>query len=296
MFNSARHDQFQRYKEARTYFLQNPGTLISLEKLMSDSLYDLLDRNVDEIVSDYDEASKLYPFWQNYPPDNRGRMPKGDQYPWIEVGEQVFGNKLLRLLEDRFKLRDAGLPSGPDKRMILSSNEIREAYDGFTDSCWLFLDIKSVGPRDDQEHAVMSHNQVSGDGKWDKEEDPLRNTPITAQGVRTSHKFHVAIPPIYILSDGTIAPVVSVVIKPVYRMLSLKAKSSGKGQPLQRMSVVTIPNGLLLTKNPGYLKKYPRLFFPGKDDKGKKANKIRARVSFGLLRKIDSWRVRTKSV
>ncbi len=175
MFDSARHDQFKLYGKARTYFVQNPGALITLEKFLSDTLYDLIDANIDEIAFDYNEASKLYPFWQNYPPDQRGRMPKGDQYPWIEVGEQVFGNKLMRLLAGRFKLRDAGLPSGPDKRMIMSSDDITSACSNFTDSCWLFLDIKSVGPRDDQEHAVMSHNQVSGDGKWNKEDTPEKH-------------------------------------------------------------------------------------------------------------------------
>jgi hypothetical protein len=43
--------------------------------------------------------------------------------------------------------------------------------------------------------------------------------------------------------------------------------------------------------NPNYLKKYPGLLYPGKDDKGKDPRKLRARIDFDILRKINSWRV-----
>jgi len=46
-----------------------------------------------------------------------------------------------------------------------------------------------------------------------------------------------------------------------------------------------------LVINPGYLNKFPGLLFPGKDDKSKNPLKVRARVSFALLRKIAAWRV-----
>ena len=65
------------------------------------------------------------------------------------------------------------------------------------------------------------------------------------------------------------------------------------GQPLERITIVTLPNGLLLTQKPGYLAKHPALFYPGKDDKTKTKTKLRARVSFEILRKIDPWRVET---
>jgi hypothetical protein len=48
---------------------------------------------------------------------------------------------------------------------------------------------------------------------------------------------------------------------------------------------------LLLEENPGYLKQFPGLFFPGKDDKGKNPLKVRARVSFEILTTINQWRV-----
>ena len=68
------------------------------------------------------------------------------------------------------------------------------------------------------------------------------------------------------------------------------------GQPLTKIKVASIPNGLLLTQNPNYMSKYPQLFFPGKDDKSKDLRKIRARVSFDILKQIDSWRVTEKFV
>lgn len=64
------------------------------------------------------------------------------------------------------------------------------------------------------------------------------------------------------------------------------------GQPLEKIKIASIPNGLLLAENPNYIKQYPHLFFPGKDDKSKDLRKIRARVSFDILKKIDSWRVK----
>jgi hypothetical protein len=111
---------------------------------------------------------------------------------------------------------------------------------------------------------------------------------MIAKGQRVSHPFHCAIPPLFVLSDGTIAPVIHIVLKPVYKMLGLEG--DGKGQPLERVSLVSIPNGILLTENPNYLQTYPCLLFPGKDDKEKDPRKVRARVSFEILRQIAEWR------
>ena len=68
------------------------------------------------------------------------------------------------------------------------------------------------------------------------------------------------------------------------------------GQPLAKIKLASIPNGILLTKNPNYNKKYPGLFFPGKDDQSKDKRKMRARISFGRLREISSWRIKEISV
>lgn len=254
---------------------------------MSELLH-FTDLHLPEIARDYNEASYLYPFWENYPPLDRGRSPKGDQYPWIEVGEQVFGNKLARYFANNFAVKDSGLPSGPDDRCIISSERIRQIL-GITDSVWVFIDIKSAGPRDDFNHAVMSPYQVSGSGNWESVYDGVKNDPIHAVGSRASHEFLCALPPVYVLSDGTIAPLVTFAVNPIYSMIFDGDRNIG--QPLRRIKIASIPNGILLTRNPDYNSSYPGLFYPGKDDKSKDSRKLRARISFDLLSQIADWRV-----
>jgi hypothetical protein len=287
MFNQYREKQFKVYNASRKFFINNPDKLIQIEKFCMNILTGFINNNRTEIKRDYDEASFLYPFWQNYPPDNRGRMPKGDQYPWIEIGEHVFCPKLSRFLAESFTVRDAGIPTGPDDRYIIISEDIHSILE-ITNAVWLFIDIKSVGPRDDQDHAVMSHNQISGNGKWVEQDYGVVNDSMIAEGQRVSHSFHCAIPPLFVLSDGTIAPVVHIVLKPVYTMLGLTGKK--QGQPLERITLAAIPNGILLTENPNYLQFHKGLLFPGKDDKEKDPRKVRARVSFEKLRHIAEWR------
>lgn len=289
MFDEQREMQFRLYNEARTALINSPEILISLESFCIDYLFEFINSQKGQIKADYDEASLLYPFWQNYPPEDRGRSPKGDQFPWIEVGEHAVGDKLSRYLPNTFDVRDVGLPTGPDLRFLLNGDEITKAAKGFCSSVMLFSDIKSVGPRDDKGEAVMSHNQISGDGLWDSPESGVINSVIQATGKRATREFFCSIPPIYITSDGSVAPVINVVIKPVYKMLN--ANSKPQGQPLDRIVLACIPNGLLLKENPAYLTKYPSLFYPGKDDKNKNPLKVRARVSFPLLKAINPWRV-----
>jgi hypothetical protein len=294
MFDRYREIQFATYQSAREHFVKNPEHLIALEKRITEVIAETILSAREEIRRDYDEATYLFPFWQNYPPDERGRAPKGDQYPWIEVGEHALGRKLSRLLAESFSLRDAGLPTGPDERFVLSSPKLKKLTAGYTDSAWLFMDIKSVGPRDDFPHAVMSHNQVSGDGRWEDLKSGIVNTRLLAKGKISEHDFHCSVPPLYVLSDGVIAPVVHVVVKPVYHMLSLSGKE--RGQTLKKVVIASIPNGLLLTTNPNYAKDHPGLIFPGKDDKGKDPRKLRARVAFEKLALIDKWRVQELSM
>jgi len=110
---------------------------------------------------------------------------------------------------------------------------------------------------------------------------------MEASGKIASHVFYPAISPIYPLSSGAVAPTIHIFVKPVYTMLSGRYH----GQPLESIKNICVPNGILLTKNPDYLDRYPGLFFPGKDDKKKDPKKIRVRVSFEILRQIAPWRV-----
>jgi len=292
MFNKYRSQQFKFYNDHRKLLEEKKEVIIGLEKHFAEELQKIIEKNIDRIREEYNEASYLFPFWQNYPPEERGRKPKGDQFPWIEVGEHVIGSKIRRLFESKYSVFDYGLPTGADERFVLKGELVQRVTSGLTDSCWLFVDIKSVGPRDDFPHAVLSHNQVSGDGLWIRDGEGLKNTVISAKGKRTEHEFHCTLPPIYILSDGTMAPVVTIIVKPVYRMLSLGKGELKTGQPLDRIGIITVPNGILLGGKEGYLRKYPGLFFPGKDDKEKDPLKVRARISFDLLKKIADWRVK----
>jgi len=294
MFQQHSVSQHRLYRAAFQNLVANPRVLIAAEEYVASQVQACLASNLEEIRRDYDEASFLYPFWRNYPPDERGNQPRGDQYPWIEVGEHVLSAKLPVLLRAiGFNVRDCGLPTGADLRYVLTNEGIGRATGGALTSVWLHADIKSVGPRDDQDHTVMSHNQVSGSGEWETASDGVMNKVMQATGIRSSHDFHCALPPLYVLSDGTIAPVILMAIKPVYRMLGLETNGRLGGQPLGRIDTAVIPNGILLEHSPGYLHKHPGLLFPGKDDKGKNPKKIRARVSFSVLKQIADWRVRS---
>lgn len=294
MFTRFSESQHTAYLEAIAYYEQNPQRLIDAERFVMDEILHFINIHQPEIKTDYDEASYLYSFWKNYPPLDRGRSPVGDQYPWIEVGEQVFGNKLQRHFNANFAVKDPGLPSGADDRCVISCERIRQIL-GNTDSVWVFVDIKSAGPRDDFDHAVMSPYQISGSGQWDATVDGMRNDPIPAQGKKATHNFFCSLSPIYVLSDGTVAPLLTFVIKPVYEM---KKDGQGQtiGQPLAKIKVASIPNGILLTRKPNYNMLYPGLFFPGKDDQSKDKRKMRARISFSLLKEIADWRIKEINV
>lgn len=295
MFTRFAEAQHTAYNEALHFFENNPQRLIEAERFVMDEVIHFIDIHQPEIKRDYDEASYLYSFWKNYPPSDRGRAPKKDQYPWSEVGEQVFGNKLQRHFNANFSVKDSGLPSGADDRCIISSERIRQIL-GITDSVWVFIDIKSEGPRDDYNHAVMSPYQISGCGNWENVDNGMTNNPIKAKGKLATHHFYCSLSPIYVLSDGTVAPLLTFAIKPIYDMLKEKGGDITTGQPLKTIKLASIPNGILLTRNPNYNKNYPGLFYPGKDDQKKDKRKTRARISFDILKDIADWRIKEISV
>ena len=288
MFYRHQDKQFALFQQSVEYFHKTPERLVSIERFVCSEILHFISLKLPEIRRDYDEASFLHPFWMNYPPEDRGRAPIGNQCPWIEVGEQVFGNKLARYFAANFSVKDAGLPSGADDRCIISSERIREILK-ITDSVWVFIDIKSAGPTDNFPHVVLSPYQVSGEGVWSAVSDGIRNSPIIARGERATHNFHCSLSPLYVLSDGTVAPLVTVVIKPIYELIEINGEPHG--QPLKGIKIISIPNGILLTRDGGYIQRYPGLFFPGKDDKKKDPRKVRARISFEILKLIDAWRV-----
>lgn len=288
VFKQFQDKQFKKYNTARMELVKHPEVLFRLEEHFCEILKNEISKDKERILNDYNEASYLFPFWKNYPPEERGRDPKGDQYPWIEVGEHAVGDKLIKYF-GKFKILEIGLPSGADQRFVLQSDRILALTNNLTDKVWLHIDIKSVGPRDNFEHLVMGHNQITGNGEWDEIDKGLSNKAFTAVGSRRSHKFYPSLPPLIVLSDLSIVPILTFAVKPIYLMLDKNI--NGGGQPISEIKVISIPNGLLLFENPNLLKTHPTLFFPGKDDKGKNPRKLRARISFDKLRDVNDWRI-----
>lgn len=290
MFNKYRVNMFNTYNLARKYFIKNYQSLINVEKYISDVIVKILKDHLQDIKEDFNETSYLYPFWANFKPLDRGRDPKHDQIPWIEVGEQTVGDKIKRVADDYFEnVTDTGLPTGADHRFVVSSYEIKKLL-SITDSVMIFLDTKTVGPRDDKSEVVASPYQVSGNGSWTDVKKNINNDIVKATGKKKIHDFYPAVSPILITSKSKILPIVHVFIKPVYSMNNLD--SIGSGQPINLFKLITTPNGLLLTVKPNYLKKYPHLLYPGKDDMKKSLIKRRARINAEILKDISPWRYR----
>ena len=288
MFNKFRHQMFTKYNDARSFFIKNPNCLINSEKYISDTITKILNDHMKDITKDFNETSYLYPFWANYQPLAWGRDPKHDQIPWIEVGEQTVGDKIKRVADDYFeKITDTGVPIGADHRFVVKSKKLLSLLQ-ITDSVMIFLDTKTVGPRDDKDEVVASPYQVSGDGIWTEENKNVQNHLVLATGKKKTHDFYPAVSPLLVTSDNQVLPIIHIFIKPVYTMNNLNSK--GTGQPIKEFKLITIPNGLLLTVNPNYLKQYPHLLYPGKDTKNKNLIKRRARINTDILKKIASWR------
>lgn len=176
MFYEKRSLLFHNYSRARDYFIAYPEQLIELEQYCTELVNNIIINNYDEIEANYNEATYLNAFWAKYPPDDRGRQPVGDQIPWIEVGEHSVGHKLSRIIGTLYHVSEIGLPSGADNRFVLYSDDIYNITHGFTNCAFLFLDIKSVGPRDNFDHTVISPYQVSGDGIWNNPNEDMENS------------------------------------------------------------------------------------------------------------------------
>lgn len=281
-------DTRRAYLSARNVVIANPTLIEAVEKSATDRIAGLLKSDIDQIQRNYDAASRLKPFWINYPPEDRGRSPRRSGYPWIEVGEHAVGSRLQQLLVSQLGAVDLGFPGGTDQRLVAASPQLKESTQGELDFVWIMADIKSVGPTDDADHVVLGHNQVSGSGEWPSDVEGVSNRPLRASGSRASHDFFPALPPLVVLPSGSTALVLTFVVKPVYRIIG-STRNDWMGQPLSRLDVVSIPNGLLLEP---MLSQRPGLLFPGKDEKSKQSTKMRARLSLSLLREVAPWRHR----
>jgi Restriction endonuclease BglI len=254
------------YQQARKDLLAQIHTLIELEEKYMVFLQQVVADASMRIFLDFSKAGILLPFWRNYPPIQRGRAPTGTSVPWSEVGETAIGSNIVRSLSLKNpEITYPGLPSGADLRFL-------------TNDVLVHFDIKITGPNDRADEVVASPNQVSGDGiAW---RDGVINSAVTITGRRATMSFQPELPPFYIIEDKVI-PCLTYFLKGVYAVERLGY------QPLVKLELVCVPNGLLAFDGPQYLLT-EGLFIPGKDEK--EHAKKRVRVRMGLLSSIATWR------
>lgn len=267
---------FKTYTDARKRLSDNPGQIVKLEREARDFLLDALLTVAPAIERDWGHAHDTLPYWIEAAPKQRGRQPRNQGVPWIEVAEYVPMSHMAAELGRRFG-NDAvfpGLPTGGDLRFSL-------------EKVLVHLDGKAAGPNDRHDEVVVPPYQLSGDGAVTKTgqlapKPSILNSALTFPGRNKSGTFYPSLPPIYTYADHT-KMCVTAFLKVVYDVHSLG------DQPLDHMTLAVVPNGILLHDEG--LAQVPLLFARGKDDTSKPARDRRCRVMFDALAGIDAWRV-----
>ena len=263
------------YFAARNYFLSHLAHIIEVEQaLTSIILNNVILEIIDDIYYDFSiRAKKLVPFWIEYPPEQRGRKPKGTAIPLLELGEKTLTSHLLAKLGQNKSIIYPGLPTGGDIRFA-------------TKDVYVHLDIKLTGPNDNPNEIVVPPNQVSGNGiSWN---NGIINSvwPVKYIGGKKTgqinYYFQPKLPPLYIL-EGRPLVCITLFLKAVYSVTDFGI------QPLNFFELACVPNGLLMFDGPIYANT-EGLIISGKDDKSKAESSRRVRIRLDPLSSIDSWR------
>lgn len=256
------------YKNAREFLLENScEKLISLEKEVTDILSNYLLSNLSNISKDFNFPWASSPFWRVYAPVQRGHMPRGEAYPWGEVGEKVLEGYIYSAASQLFEsVSFPGVPYGHDIRFL-------------TDRAFVHIDVKSTGPTDNPNEIVSSPNQVSGNGIYT--EAGIENDYVDMKGLRVTQPFRPELPPFYLINNKII-PVLTYYLKVVYSV------NSPGHQPLSYIELVCVPNGLAFFVNPNYNQAFPGILTPGKDDRT--VVRKRTRIKLNPLSQIADWR------
>jgi len=259
----------QQYDLARTQLLNDEcKELLQLEKDTTELLINSIAAVAARIKADFDKATELKPFWERYAPVQRGHKPRGEAFPWGEVGEKVVEGHLYSIMPNIFEaVRFLGVPYGHDIRFM-------------TNNAFIHIDAKSTGPTDNAEEVVSSPNQVTGNGKLDNE-GRVYNEVAEMKGPQVTRKFQPELAPFYIV-DGKVIPTLTYYLKIVYSV-----KSLGE-QPLEYLELISVPNGLALFDGPNLNKNVRGLLTPGKDEI--KVVRKRTRIKLDPLSELDSWR------
>lgn len=262
------------YENARGYLLENGcEKLLSIEEEVTNILSGYLFENFSQISNDFNFPWASSPFWRVYAPVQRGHMPRGEAYPWGEVGEKVLEGYIYSSLSQLFKdVSFPGIPYGHDIRFL-------------TDKAFIHIDVKSTGPTDDQNEVVSSPNQVTGDGIYTNE--GIINSYVDMKGPRVTQPFRPELPPFYLI-NGKIIPVLTFYLKVVYSV------NSPGHQPLAYIELVCVPNGLAFFVNPNYNESIPGILTPGKDDRT--VVRKRTRIKLNPLSRVDIWRCQSFSI
>ena len=257
------------YFAIRTQLLRHQESIVATERRYMDFLVGVTLAAAERLESDFGRANDLLPFWNNYPPKQRGRAPTGTSIPWSEVGEKSLSSNLLRVVTEKDPtITFPGLPFGGDVRFA-------------TSDALIHFDVKLTGPNDNANEVVAPPQQISGDGAdW---QNGILNTIFPVTGARARMNFHPKLPPFYVL-DGSLRLCLTYFLKAVYKVHEYGV------QPLHYLEVACVPNGLLLFDGPFYAR-ISGLLIPGKDDQTKPSEDKRTRVRLNPLATIEGgWR------
>lgn len=259
----------EQYEHARELLLRDGcKELLQLEKVTTALLVNNIADIASSIKVDFDKAAELKPFWEKYAPVQRGHKPRGEAFPWSEVGEKVVEGYLYSLMPNIFEdVRFVGVPYGHDIRFI-------------TKDAFIHIDAKSTGPTDNADEVVSSPNQVTGNGKLDND-GKVYNEKAEMKGPQVTREFQPELAPFYII-DNQIIPTLTYYLKIVYSV-----KSLGE-QPLEYLELICVPNGLALFDGPNLNKNVKGLLTPGKDEV--KVVRKRTRIKLDPLAELDNWR------
>ncbi|MBF4222979.1 hypothetical protein EAY74_22295, partial [Vibrio anguillarum] len=222
--------------------------ILSLEQRTTETLVRAISSQAANIKRDFDKAFNLMPFWSAYAPVQRGHMPRGEAFPWGEVGEKVVEGYLYSLLPQVFnEVAFPGIPYGHDVRF--------STLDAF-----IHIDAKSTGPTDNLNEVVSSPNQVTGDGAI-FDGGQVRNNITQMRGARVSRDFQPELAP-FVVDNGVVKPVLTYYLKIAYTV------SAPGNQPLWYLELICVPNGLMLFAEDGLnlVGRVQGMLTPGKDE------------------------------
>lgn len=259
---------FDTYNKARLDLLKNNcRTILELEERVTNKISSSLLKLATNIKIDFDTATELRTYWERYALQ-RGHKPRGEAFPWGEVGEKVIEGHLYSNAPEMFdNVRFVGLPYGHDIRFVC-------------EDCFIHIDAKSTGPTDDTEEVVSSPNQVTGTGKLGKD-FIVYNDVVKMRGKRVERDFLPELAPFYII-DGKVLPTLTFYIKVVYSVKLLG------NQPLEYLEIICMPNGLALFDGPNLNSTVKGLLTPGKDEV--RVLRKRTRIKLNPLSMLDAWR------